>query len=106
MTHDKIKERYLALDWSKTIAELSKETGIPQYNLYRAAHAYGVAWTKGKRGRRQGTIIGKLDNVPDSVFERRDSDIAKEYSVSRERVRQVRIARGLPKVSKKEGGAE
>lgn len=79
---------YAALDWSKTLAVLRKETGVSTVTLMKYRDMLGIA------ARPRGRVAAEKWHAVD--WEEQDAVIARSMGVSRERVRQMRRALGMP----------
>ena len=99
MTAAQKYEFYSGLDWQKPITALAKETklSVPCLFMWRKKLGLRPSSTRGNYSWNERTKVTREQYLALDWVNKTDSMLAKETNVSRERIRQVRIALGRPK---------
>ncbi|TXH49334.1 MAG: hypothetical protein E6Q97_22890 [Desulfurellales bacterium] len=100
MKHSDIKTWIAQQDWSKGYAAVAQTNGISYEVARDRARRAGVTVKLMKRGRKHGTRVPlphcrKIKHPEQLDFTQRDTHLARQYGVSRERIRQLRKEAGI-----------
>lgn len=99
-----IEEWAARQEWSKGYAHVAKVNGMSFSLVYARAKKLRIDVPKTKRGMKVGTPAPWMRKLPVDVefdFTKSNAELARQYNVSGERIRQLRKAAGAPKISRK-----
>jgi len=100
MTKEEKQAYWESVDWSLPFDELAAATKASRPAITKWAKTLGKKVVRKKRTDSQGTR-GITTQITDEEFlTKKDAELAKIHGVCRERIRQIRLSRGLPKSPK------